>query len=110
MTSTPDYNKKLDDLRLRVENHVTVKEPIRSSKMSFIAFNANSPIYYILPPILCLVLLIVFKPSFLTIEVTDSDGNKRNKFSYKRLFLTFLILSIILDIAIFVYFKKTQRD
>ena len=111
MTTTPDYTKKIEELRSRVENHVTTMPSTNSGwfrgKSSILTFTANSPIFYILPPLVSLFLLIVFKPSFLTPEITDKDGNTSKKFSYKRLFITFAVISIVLDIAVFAYFKKT---
>ena len=107
MTS-PDYTKKMNELRERVSKYSQLpnKEPNRLINPQ--KFNVLFPYLYIAPPILIFIILFLIKPSFITNEHIDENNVTSRKMNYTCLIITTLIGGIIIDIALFVCLKKSK--
>jgi hypothetical protein len=101
-----DYTQKMNDLRDKVSKYV--QQPVQKETKT-IKNNGKSYYFYIVPPCFILIMLIICKPSFIITEYNDEKGIVSKKLNYKNLIIAVLIGSLILDIGLFVYFKKTHK-
>jgi hypothetical protein len=106
--TTPDYTKKMSDLRTLVGHHVKIPSKSAFSNMtsSIPTVNTQSPIFYVIPSVILIILLVVIKPSFLCEDNIDKDNVITSKINYKTLFIYGVVGGIILSIGLFAYFRK----
>ena len=64
---------------------------------------------YLVPPVVIFIALTFLKPGFITNDHIDKDNNITKKINVKALIITTLILSILVDAGIFIYFKKIKN-
>ena len=107
MTS-PDYKKKMDELRNKVSQYIPNKKSTRVMNINIPTFNIKSIYFYIVPPIVILIVLLLSKPSFIRYEHIDENNVITQKINYKYLIIFTLIGGTIIDIGLFAYFKKTN--
>lgn len=95
---TPTLIKKYKNL----ENEVSLHDG--SSSVSWLGKIDITKVYFILP-LLVLIFLVLFRPKFL---YTESIHNKDEKaFSFKQLFVYWLVISALLLIGWYAYNSKT---
>ena len=111
--ATPNYAEKINDLRKRVGQHATIINKnegiVDKVVLNFSKINTGSPIFYIIPPILIIILLFFIKPSFITMDNIDKDNNITKKIKFKQLLIYSLIGGAIIDIGIWAYFRKKEK-
>lgn len=64
---------------------------------------------YIIIPIVILFLLLIFQPNFIKNEVKNDKGEVVNKLSFQKIFISWIIISGLLNIGLFASnyeFKK----
>lgn len=61
---------------------------------------------YVITPIVIFIILYFFKPSFLTITMTNDEGEDINVLSIKKLFLCTIGITIPLIAVIYMYLLK----
>jgi len=106
--SNTDYIEKINDLRVRVNPYSNFSTLKNNTKFLFNIpkIDIKSNIFYILPPILILILLIYVKPSFMTVKTINKNREIRNSLNYSKLFITVLIVGFIADIVLWYYIRK----
>jgi len=109
--STPDYTQKLKELRSQVNQHAKLPNPNGTViNLNFSNTIPNSLKFYAIPPIGILILLVVFKPSFVTTNHIDKDNVITKKMDFKKLIIYVLIGGTIVNIGLFVYFRKHKSE
>ena len=91
--NTPDYENRLNDIKSRIGKYSQVckKQSITSTNIvtPIMVFMKKIPnnyvLFYIIPPLFTLIILLIWNPTFVTKEV---------------------IVGIIIDISMFAYFNK----
>jgi len=72
-------------------------------------FNIKSPmVYYVAIPIFVLILLFLWKPNFVTEEVSVEGNMPERKLSFKKLLVGTVIGTTVIAILMFVYFYKNK--
>ena len=106
--SHTDYIEKINDLRARVNPYSNFSTLKNNSKFLFNIpkIDIKSNIFYILPPILILLLFMYIKPSFMMVKTINKNRQIRNTVNYSKLFITALIVGFILDIVLWCYIRK----
>tara|TARA_R110002111_G_scaffold144274_1_gene210426 strand:- start:540 stop:848 length:309 start_codon:yes stop_codon:yes gene_type:complete len=98
---TPRIQIKLNELQKTVDEYNVKK------KNTFSLKKYMKPIYaYIGIPVICIILLGYFKPSFLYKEQTDKHNIIRKTFLYKKLILFGMVIGIMLNIGLYVYLQR----
>lgn len=99
------------DTRIRQLQNQVGQYTNKSSSSSF-GFGQNisemlTPIrLYIGIPIIIMILLLVFRPSFV---YTSETPTSKAKLSFQKIFLTWFILSLVLNLSLYAYhFKKND--
>jgi hypothetical protein len=115
MTS-PDYIKKISDLRYKVDHYSKLQDPnsskfgVVSSITSYIQkFNIRSPFFYIIPPFVLIILFLLIKPSIVCTDHIDKYNTITKKINYKKIIIYSLIGGGVIDIGLFAYFKTTNN-
>ena len=108
--TTPDYTKKMSELRAQVRQYSKLPNDSKSGfarvTSSIPKINTQSPLFYAAPPIIIIVILYFMKPSFVCTDNIDIDNNITKKLSYKKLLIAALISGVIISVGLFAYFKK----
>jgi len=115
--NTPDYENRLNDIKSRIGKYSQVckKQSITSTnimtpRMGFISKIPNIPynsvLFYIIPPVFTLIILLIWNPKFVTKEVKNKDNVVTRKRNFKILLIISVIVGIIIDISMFAYFNK----
>jgi hypothetical protein len=110
--TTPDYTQKMSELRTRVGQHaILTDENNTKSKFATIAsvmptITTKSPIFYIIPPIALIVILLFTRPGFVCTDHIDKDNVITQKVNYKKLIIYGLIGGGVISIGLFAYFKQ----
>jgi hypothetical protein len=112
--STPD-TKKMSDLRQLVGKHVKSDENNSKSYFTYIttslsSINTQSPIFYIIPSIVLIILLFFIKPLFLCDEHKDKDNIIIYYINYKKLIITSVIGGIVISLGLFGYFNRKSNN
>lgn len=98
---TPTLEKNIKDLQYQVEKYSKVK--FQSTTALYLK---NKYIQYTAIPVLTLIVLMIWRPSFVYNDVIVNDQNKKI-FSFKKVFLISLIISFLIILGIFIYkYKK----
>ena len=113
--TTQDYTQKMNDLRKRVESHITLSDDKNSNNkrsdkgfyMKMLSVNTSSIIFYLLPPIIILILLFIIKPSFITADTINKENEIKKSIIYSKVLISVLIGGFIIDIGLWGFFKKT---
>ena len=113
--TTPDYIKKMSQLRSKVGQYA--KLPIQSNNSKIIitttssnpTINIQSPFFYIAPPIIILVILLIMKPNFICNDTIDIDNVITKKLNFNKLLITGLISGGIISIGLFYYFRNKTK-
>jgi hypothetical protein len=113
--TTPDYTQKMSELRDRVGQYskLSRKSDNKTAFASITAaipnINTQSPLFYVAPPVVLILLLLFIKPGFVCTEHIDNEKVTTNKISYKKLFITGLTGGGIISIGLFAYFIKQKN-
>ena len=107
--STPDYTQKIAELRGRVSQYS--KLPKSTSDKGVLStvihkINKQSLFFYVIPPIVMVILLLFIKPGFCCTDNIDKDNVITKKPNYNKIFITGVISGCIISIGLFVYFHK----
>jgi len=104
---TPSLNKKIQNIESEVSNYVN-KVPAFTTEI--IEEYIKSPKAYIAIPIIVFFLLLFTSPKFLYDDVIDHESkNYKPVFSYRKLFMFWLVFSAVLCTSLFVYnYKKSS--
>jgi hypothetical protein len=107
----PDYTKKLSSLRNRVNNHAKLEYKSDIGTINTMAsiipkININSLIFYIIPPIILIMIFLIIKPDIVCTEYIDVDNNITNKIHYKKAIIAGLISGVFISIGLFAFFRK----
>jgi hypothetical protein len=111
--TTPDYTQKMSDLRVLVGKHAKLTS--KSGKNAFNnittrmpSINTQSPIFYIIPPVILIILFIFIKPGFLCEDHINKDNVITHKINIKSLIITGLIGGGSISIGLFAYFRRKK--
>ena len=83
--TTPDYTQKIDELRKRVETHAKfsfTETTNNNFSIKMPSINISSPIFYLLPPLIILIILFVMKPAFISVDTINKDNEINFLHSY----------------------------
>lgn len=95
-------------LRARIKELQTEVSPYSKGRMGFNSFNFTFSNVMKCIPVLVFILLLVFRPSCVYSETTTKKGTVK-KFSIKKLFLAWLLISGLCCLGWFGYtYKDTQ--
>jgi hypothetical protein len=96
----PEYEKRITDLKNKLYQYVTVPNK------SIISTNyiLNNHYYLAIAPVLILLLLLIFRPMFIYDQKLDVK-----KINYLKIIKFTLIGGIIIDIGLFLYFKRFMK-
>lgn len=108
--TTPDYTKKMSELRTQVEKYS--KSPVQS-KNNFVNTTEFIPqknkniqyIFYAAIPVILIVILFFVKPDFIC-TITDINSIVTKKINFKKLFIIGFISGGIISGGLFIYFKQ----
>ncbi len=106
MSISPDYIKKMDYLRKAVSNYTTKNTGNNNIVMHFSNINFKSPILYIIVPFIVMFLLLIIRPSFVTLDSVDINNEVKRKLSFNKIVISTLVIGMTINIAIFTYNKK----
>lgn len=85
--------------------------PKNNSILSKIDFKSNV-VYYVLVPIIIMIVFYIFKPCFVMTETTTTDVNlitiTEKKLNFKRLIISTIICTFTISFLIFCYLYKKQ--
>ena len=106
--TTPDYTKKMSELRTRVEKYS--KSPVQSKNnfvntTEFIPHKNIQYIFYAVIPVILIVILFFVKPDFIC-TITDKNSIVTKKINFKKLFIIGFISGGIISGGLFIYFKQ----
>jgi hypothetical protein len=105
--SNTDYIEKINDLRIRVNPYSNLST-LKNSKFLFKIpkIDIKSNIFYILVPIIILLLLMYIKPSFIMVKTINKNREIRKRLNYSKLFIMVLIIGFIIDVVLWCYIRK----
>ena len=101
--SNTDYIEKINDLRRKINPYSNFSS---QTTPNFFKIPKINNIYYLLPPIILLILLIFIKPSFMVIKTINKNKEVRKRINYSKLFMIVLIGGFIVDIILWFYIRK----
>lgn len=108
--STPNYPKKISELKERVEKHTKISNhggTVNNITSIISIFTTKSILFYIIPSIVLIIFFLIVKPSFVCFTHTDIDTNIIiYSLNYKKVLIYGLISGTIISISLFAYFKK----
>lgn len=112
--STPNYSKKISELRIRVGNHVKLEDNNTGGNIGVISkitsvipkINIKSVFFYTIPPFILTILFIIMKPGFVCEDHIDKDNVITKKIILTKCFTLGLISGVIVSIGLFAYFYK----
>ena len=99
--------KKLEDKISQFTNHKS-STYISSIKGIGNKINIKALVVYTLPFVLGAIILSIWKPSFVSTEVEDDQGQYTVHVSFKKVVIASLILGAIIDVLIFLYLRKKE--
>jgi hypothetical protein len=99
-----DYTQKMNELRKRVDNYVIL--PKNNNSSMILNITKKSYIIYIIIPFGILLFLYILKPSCILYEYKDENDISTYIISIKKLAIVSLILSVIVEIGIYIYKKR----
>ena len=106
---TSDYNK-MEELRKKVDEYDTEKKSSTTISNTISTIfklpNSSSAIFYIIPPILIAILLLLIKPKFITIDNIDKNNNITKKIVFTKILTGTLLMGFIIDIFLWAYLNK----
>ena len=108
--TTLNYIQKIDDLRKRVENHTKFsfnvnKDNDKDFSIKLSNINRGSMVY-LLPPLIIIIILVVIKPSFITVDTINKDNIIKKNIVYSKLLVTVLIGGFITYIGLWAFLRK----
>ena len=112
--TTPDYTQRMSELRARVGQYARIpsKSDTKSAFSNIIAaipkINTQSPIFYIIPPVVLIILFLFIKPGFLCDDYIDKDNVITKKINYKSLLIAGLVGGGVISIGLFAYFLQKK--
>ena len=95
----PEYEKRLNDLKNRVSHYVTI--PNKSNMMSTNNNILKNYYYLAIPYISIILLLLIFRPSFIYEQKLYVK-----KINIMKVIKITLITGLVIDIVLFIYFKR----
>ena len=108
--TTPDYTQKMSDLRVIVGQHAKLmsKSDKKASNITSVihVINTQSPIFYIIPPVVLIILFMFIKPGFLCEDYIDKDNVITRKINIKNLIIAGLIGGGAISIGLFAFFRQ----
>jgi hypothetical protein len=92
--STPELKNKIDALKQDMYSNIIKPRQINGDKLqpSHISL-FKYPYFYTIPPIVLFCLLLLWRPKFMY-QSKDVKGINVDKFSFKRFFYTWIVLSV----------------
>lgn len=112
--STPDYTKKMSDLRTRVNQHAKLEGgdtntgAIGTIAAAIPKINTQSILFYAAPPVILTIVFLFMKPGFVCVEHKDEENGITNKMSYKKVLIAGLISGTVISIGLFAYFRQKK--
>lgn len=110
---TPTVQKRISELRNNVGPYAVGKQKTHYTvPMGFkLKTLLEQPKFYLGLTIFVLVILILFRPSFLYKTRIDLSGKKQQHFSWSALLLAWAIITVILFVAMFgLKYKLTKEE
>lgn len=111
--STPDYTKKMSDLRARVGQHARVQNTESKTTISKITsilpkINTQSIIFYVIPPVALVIIFLIMKPDFVCIDNIDQDNVITKQLIFKKALIAGLISGTVISVGLFAYFRQNK--
>jgi len=115
--NTPNYVNRLSEIRNRVGQYTTLEKPRETTMskipisipISFLKITPKSPLFYIIPPIAIFILLVIWKPNFITTDHINKDNVITKKRKFKLILIISLVAGTLLDVGMFAYFRKDNQ-
>ena len=100
----------MEELRKRVDEYDTDKTDKKSLSVTISTLfklpNSSSVVFYIIPPILITILLLLIKPKFITRDNIDKNNNITKKIVFTKILIGSLLIGFIIDIFLWAYLNK----
>jgi hypothetical protein len=108
--TTPDYTQKMTELRARVGQYAKLPMQTQSGIFASVVpkINTQSPLFYIAPPIIIMIIILFMKPDFVCTENIDIDNVITKKLKYDKIFMYGLISGGIISVGLFAYFRQKR--
>ena len=106
--ASPQIDARVQELQSQVEPYSKYSVHKGSGLPSF-SLSLNSIYVYIAIPIILLVLLVVFRPSFVKTETVLEDGSTTAQTSAKKIMMWTLILGTVFDLGLFGINYKMKK-
>lgn len=111
--TTPDYTQKMSKLRILVGQHAKIakngdKNAFSNITSTITTINTQSPIFYTIPTIVLIILLLIMKPGFLCENHIDKDNIIIKKIKYTSLLLYGIVGGGIISIGLFAYLHRKK--
>lgn len=108
------FDSTLQKLGEQVSRFTNITRSSKNSSSFLSKINVKSPmIYYVAIPIAVIILLLLWKPNFVTDEISVEGSIPERKISYKKMLVGAVMGTSIISILIFVYFyryKSSEQD
>lgn len=111
--TTPDYTKKMSELRTRVGQHAKLESNSVNRTIGVVPsiinnINTRSILFYITPPIILTILFLIIRPGFVYVEYTNDDNVIVKKMSFTKVLISGLISGTIISVGLFAYFQRKK--
>ena len=105
-----NFDETLRKLGERVSRFTNDKSASYSSSSNGIRdkINIKMLLVYGTPLVVSIVVLYFWKPNFVVEEVEDNEGGYKTKVSFRKLAVTALITTVMLDTLVFLYLRKKE--
>lgn len=108
--TTPYYTQRMSELRVRVGQHAKLPAKSAFSNITSVIpkINTQSPIFYITPPVVLIILFMFIKPGFLCDDYIDKDNVITQKINYKNLLIAGLVGGGVISVGLFAFFRQKK--
>ena len=101
------FDQTLKQLKDKVSKFASENHSSHSG-VKKIKFNTKAILVYTTPIVLVTCVLFFTKPFFVTKEVEDSDGVVSLRINFRKLLISIIVLTAMIDGLIFLYLRKKQ--
>ncbi len=111
ISDTPLLRSRIVELQNQVAPYSGGK--IKSTSNIDFSFNniLSSKKLYIAIPIFTFFIFLLWRPSILTVEIPNDEGELIKKFSFKRFLVVWLVITLALALGLFGFnYKRKKHD
>ena len=111
-SNSKNYNEIILDLNNRIKEHIDIPTEKSQNQNKNIKVSNNvftylrRYIYFIVIPVVSIIILLIMKPSFFYKKHKDKENNVTKKLDYIKLILTGLISGLLISTAVYFYINR----